>query len=102
MVGAVDPPDDGVADDRLKPIAERLDAAPLSASVMDFVDWVSAYCLSPRGVVLRLVMRSGQALEPRTGPTAYAPAPSPPLELRLTETREPPLRGRLAFLGGVG
>ncbi|WP_081871647.1 primosomal protein N' [Parvularcula oceani] len=90
-------PDDSVGDDRLKPIAERLDAAPLSSAVMDFVDWVAAYCLSPRGVVLRLVMRSGQALETKTGPAAYALAPSPPLELRLTEKRRAVLdaaRGR--------
>ena len=79
---------DGAVDDaKLKAVVGRLDAPPLSPAVMDFVDWVAAYCVAPRGVVLRLVMRSGQALEARRGTAAYVLADSPPLELKLTGKR---------------
>lgn len=79
---------DGTVDDaKLKAIEGRLDVPPLGPAVMDFVDWVASYCVAPRGVVLRLVMRSGQALEARKGTAAYVLADSPPLGLKLTEKR---------------
>jgi primosomal protein N' (replication factor Y) len=87
-----DQPDRSVPDAKLKEVADVLDTPPLSPAVMDFVDWVARYCLSPRGVVLRLVMRSGRALEPKRGPAAYVLAPSPPLELKLTEKRRAVLK----------
>ena len=86
-VAWTDAADGAVGDAKLKAVAARLDAPPLSAAVMDFVDWVAAYCVAPRGVVLRLVMRSGQALEARRGASAYVLAQSPPLDLKLTAKR---------------
>ena len=89
VIGVVwhEPAEGTVADAKIKPIVARLDAPPLSLAVMRFVDWVASYCMAPRGVVLRLVMRSGQALETRRGPSAYVRAPSPPLDLRMTDKR---------------
>ena len=101
----------GVPDAKLKAVVARLDAPPLSLAVMRFVDWVAGYCMAPRGVVLRLVMRSGQALEARRGPAAYVLAPSPPLDLKMTQKRRavlaaaspdtPRTAARLAKAAGV-
>ncbi|MBB4658335.1 primosomal protein N' [Parvularcula dongshanensis] len=87
-----DEADGSVPDAKLKEVVGVLDAPPLSADVRDFVDWVAAYCVSPRGVVLRLVMRSGSALEKARGKSAFVPAESPPLELKLTEKRRAVLK----------
>ena len=38
-------------DNRLKDIADKLDVPPLKAELRKFVDWVSNYTLSPRGMV---------------------------------------------------
>ncbi|WOI53409.1 primosomal protein N' [Parvularcula sp. LCG005] len=77
-----------VADEKLKPLAERIDARPLPADVMAFVDWVANYTLSPKGTVLRLVMRSGQVFEPIKGQTGFLQVIPPPADLRLTEKRQ--------------
>jgi primosomal protein N' (replication factor Y) len=39
---------------KLKSIAARLDIPPLSQSSRKFIDWVAAWTLSPRGMVLRM------------------------------------------------
>ena len=70
-----DPPDASVPDEKLRPVTEVLTAPPLSRDTMDFVDWVAGYTLFSRGVVLRMVMRSGQALAPVTPQTGYRLAP---------------------------
>ena len=49
---------------KLKSITARLDAPPLAAVLIRFVDWVASYTLTPPGSVLALVMRVPQALEP--------------------------------------
>ena len=56
---------------RLKSIEAVLDAPPLSPAIIDFVSWVSDYTLSSLGAVLRLVMRSGDALAPVRPIVAY-------------------------------
>ena len=56
---------------KLKPVAARFDAPPLSREVMKFVDWVAAYTLSAPGAVLRMVIRSGAALDPPRPLTGY-------------------------------
>ena len=74
-VGVVwdDPPDETIGHNRLRPLTGRFDVAPLSKEIRTFVDWVANYTLTPRGMVLRMVLRSPAAL-----------APEPPLErLRL-------------------
>ncbi|MBB5519132.1 primosomal protein N' [Amphiplicatus metriothermophilus] len=81
---------------KLKPIEAALDAPPLAPAVMDFVDWVAAYTMFPRGSVLRLVMRSGDALAPPEGLVGYRPAGARPA--RMTPQREAVLA---AAEGGV-
>ena len=39
---------------RLKDVSEKLDYPPLREELRRFVDWVSNYTLSPKGMVLRL------------------------------------------------
>ncbi len=58
---------------KLKSIQEVLDAPPLSRVAMDFVPWVASYAMAPLGGVLRLVMRSGDALAPVRPVTVYQP-----------------------------
>ncbi|WP_370335460.1 primosomal protein N' [Parvularcula marina] len=89
MVGVVwpEPTDPDLPERKLKPVSEVIDAPPLSADVMAFVDWVANYTISPRGTVLRLVMRSGQQLSPPKPQTGYIRAEVPD-SLRLTSARE--------------
>jgi len=56
---------------KVKRVAEVMAAPPLSSKVLEFIDWVSRYTMSPLGAVLRLVMRSGDALEARKPIIAY-------------------------------
>jgi primosomal protein N' (replication factor Y) len=70
---------------KIKPLARAFDIPPLSAAVLDFVDWVAAYTMFPPGAVLRLVIRSGDALFPPKGASAFEPAG--PAPARLTPER---------------
>jgi primosomal protein N' (replication factor Y) len=97
------PDSDTVSEDRLKKVAERLDAPPMSQVMRRFVEWVAAYTMTPPGAVLRMAMSVEQALErPRPLPAfALSPdAPDPeapqPVEPRLTAARRKVLRA----LGG--
>jgi primosomal protein N' (replication factor Y) len=49
-------------DNRLKDVAEKLDIPPLRPELRRFVEWVAAYTLSPRGMVLRMCLRMGEHL----------------------------------------
>jgi len=65
---------------RLKEVAEKLDLPPLKPELRHFVDWVSNYTLSPRGMVLRMALRMGEHLGPareRVGVRLAAGAPPP-------------------------
>jgi len=53
-----------VAEAKLKPVAEKLDAPPLSRELRRFVEWVAQYTLTPPGAVLRMAMSVTDALEP--------------------------------------
>jgi len=59
IIGAVwdDVPDGSVGHNRLRPVAHRYDAPPLDPTIRKFVDWVANYTLTPRGMVLRMVLR---------------------------------------------
>src|SRR5262249_13106295 len=54
----------GVADAKLKPIVEKLDAPPLSAELRRFIEWVAQYTVTPLGAVLRMAMSVPDALKP--------------------------------------
>src|SRR5919106_965185 len=46
-------------DNRMKDVEEKLDIAPLKPELRRFIDWLSGYTLSPRGMVLRRGLRMG-------------------------------------------
>ena len=65
-------------DNRLRDVAGKLDAPALRPELRKFVDWVSAYTLSPRGMVARMALRMGEHLGPervRTGIRLTGPPP---------------------------
>ncbi|WP_248304577.1 primosomal protein N' [Breoghania sp. L-A4] len=66
VIGAVwDGEADGaVASKRLRDIAHVYDAPPLDDDMRRFIDWVANWTLSPPGLVLRMVVRLRDALEP--------------------------------------
>jgi primosomal protein N' (replication factor Y) len=87
-VGVVwdDPPDDSIGHNRLRAITGHFDVAPLSKALREFVDWVANYTLTPRGMVLRMVLRSSAALAPEAPVerlTRFGAAPE-----RMTPARE--------------
>ena len=49
---------------RMKDVELKLDYPPLKPELRKFVDWVSDYTLSPRGMVLRMCLRMGEHLGP--------------------------------------
>jgi len=49
---------------RIKDVELKLDYPPLKPELRKFVDWVSDYTLSPRGMVLRMCLRMGEHLGP--------------------------------------
>jgi primosomal protein N' (replication factor Y) len=65
VIGAVwpDAPDD-VPSKKVRDVQQVFDAPALPPSLIRFVDWVAEYTLSPRGMVLRMVLRSPGALLP--------------------------------------
>ncbi|SHF78580.1 replication restart DNA helicase PriA [Kaistia soli DSM 19436] len=92
MIGAVwdEPPDGSVGHNRLRPVAERYDAPPLVETLRRFVDWVAHYTMTPRGMILRMVLRAPDALMPEKEIAALrfsgaAPARSTPGRSRLIE-----------------
>lgn len=66
---------------RLKSVAARLDAPPLCADLIDFVNWAADYLMAPKGAVLAMVMRAGSALETPAMRAGYAIADAPPPRL---------------------
>jgi len=87
MIGAVwdDVPDGSVGHNRLRPVAHRYDAPPLDETIRKFADWVANYTLTPRGMVLRMVLRAPEALEDEREITALVRAG--PLPERMTDAR---------------
>src|SRR5690348_3470435 len=61
-----------VADAKLKPIVEKLDAPPLTAELRRFVEWVAQYTVTPLGAVLRMAMSVPDALTPPRPMLAWA------------------------------
>ncbi len=93
----------------LKPIAEVLDWRPLRQPLRDFIDWTARWTLSPRGMVLRMAIRAGEAVEPpgpKFGLVATGKAPARMTEARarvlaaLAETSAPKPKAALAARAG--
>ena len=102
-----------VAEARLRDIIDVLPALPMADPLRRFVDWVSAYTLSPPGAVLRMAMSSPSALEAPKTELVYRPAAaSGDDSLKLTAARRRVLEAlkegfampasELAHIAGVG
>src|SRR5215831_12800877 len=73
-------------DNRMKEVEDKLDVPPLKPELRSFIDWVSQYTLSPRGMVLRMALRMGEHLGPareRVGVRMAGPLPQ-----RITAARQ--------------
>ncbi len=75
-----------VAEARLRDVVASLPAAPMTAVMRRFVDWVAAYTLYPAGAVLRMAMSVPEALLPSRPETVLAAAAAMP-DLRPTAAR---------------
>jgi primosomal protein N' (replication factor Y) len=107
-----------VADAKLKPIIEKLDAPPLSADLRRFIEWVAQYTMTPLGAVLRMAMSVPDALAPPRPLLAWAISDAgrtlleaggvrelTPTRRRLLEAARaaPPMSGKeLARIGACG
>jgi len=60
-----------VGDNRLKEAVPLEGFPAIPEKLCDFVDWVANYTLSPPGMILAMVLRSGRAFAPETLRTAY-------------------------------
>jgi primosomal protein N' (replication factor Y) len=86
VVGAVWPGiPDQVAAGKVREIEQIFDAPPLPESLIRFVEWVAEYTLSPLGMVLRMVLRSPEALHPERQMPGVRIAGAPPE--RMTDAR---------------
>ncbi|VAV92823.1 Helicase PriA essential for oriC/DnaA-independent DNA replication, partial [hydrothermal vent metagenome] len=82
-------PDQSVPAAKLKTIAEVLAAPPLSADLIDFIDWTAHYTMFPAGSVLRMVMRSGDGLAAPASQTGYVlGVPPEGAPIRMTPQRQ--------------
>jgi primosomal protein N' (replication factor Y) (superfamily II helicase) len=78
VVWAENPSPNPRLDNRMKNVEDKLDVPPLKPELRNFIDWVSRYTLSPRGMVLRMALRMGEHLGPareRVGVRLAGPAP---------------------------
>src|SRR6476661_120047 len=71
-------PSEEVGDNRLRPLAGKLDVPPIAAPLRRLAEWTADYYLSPLANVLRMIMPSSSALEgPRQlieyRPTGFVP-----------------------------
>jgi primosomal protein N' (replication factor Y) len=73
-------------DNRLREVVAKLDVPPLRPELRAFVEWVSTYTLSSRGMVARMALRMGDDLGPgrtRVGVRLAGPPPG-----RMTAARQ--------------
>lgn len=88
MIGVVWGPATGDVDAaKLRPVDGAVDAPPMPEQIRSFVDWVAGYTLSTPGAVLRMAMRSPDALEPPRPVVMYRRG-SPPEDMRMTPARQ--------------
>src|ERR1700730_8328886 len=74
-------------DNRLKHVAAKLDIPALKPELRKFVDWVSGYTLSPRGMVLRMTLRMGEHLGPERARVGVRLAGPPPQRMTAARAR---------------
>jgi len=87
-IGVVWGAGDGDLDEaKIKDVVHRLDLPRLPRALLSFIDWVADYTIQPRGVVLRMAMRSAKGLKPQAPETHLSRAKSPPADLKVTAAR---------------
>ncbi len=102
-----------VASEKLRDVIEVLPALPMADALRRFIDWVSAYTLSPPGAVLRMALGSTSALEAPRTELVYRPSDAASDDtLKLTAARRRVLEAlkdgpampvaELAHVAGVG
>lgn len=74
-------------DNRLKEVSHKLDLPPLKPELRRFVDWVSAYTLGARGMVLRMTLRMGEHLGPERLRVGVRLAGEPPQRMTAARAR---------------
>ncbi|MGH6769603.1 MAG: primosomal protein N', partial [Xanthobacteraceae bacterium] len=74
-------------DNRLKEVTEKLDVPPLKKELRQFVDWVSNYTLSSRGMVLRMCLRRAEHLGPARERVGVRLAGPPPKRMTAARNR---------------
>jgi primosomal protein N' (replication factor Y) len=74
-------------DNRLKDVADKLDIPPLRPELRGFVDWVSDYTLSSRGMVLRMCLRRAEHLGPAREKVGVRLAGVPPPRMTAARAR---------------
>src|SRR5690349_11990217 len=86
--------ENGLPQERLKPIIETLPAPQLPAELRKFVERVAAYTMTPPGAVLRMTMSVPEALQPprprrlcAASPAGLAALAGAPTAARLTPAR---------------
>jgi primosomal protein N' (replication factor Y) (superfamily II helicase) len=87
VVWAENPKPNPRLDNRLKDVEEKLDVPPLRPELRSFVDWVSNYTLSSRGMVLRMCLRMGEHLGAARERTGVRLADQPPQRMTTARRR---------------
>lgn len=87
VVWAENPRPNPRLDNRLKDIDEKIDVPPLRPELRSFVDWVSNYTLSSRGMVLRMCLRMGEHLGAERERTGVRLAGKPPQRMTAARSR---------------
>jgi len=75
----------GVPEKRLKTITSRIDLPPLRENLRAFIDWVARWTLSPRGMVLRMMIGAPFNIAPERARVGVRLAGPPPQ--RMTPAR---------------
>jgi primosomal protein N' (replication factor Y) (superfamily II helicase) len=71
----------------MKDVEAKLDIPPLKPELRKFVEWVSGYTLSPRGMVLRMALRMGEHLGPERVRVGVRLAGPPPQRMTAARAR---------------
>ena len=65
------PEQSDIAADKIKPVLARRDLPPLPRTLMQFIDWVASYTLSPPGAVLKIAVTVPRAFDRPKEKTLY-------------------------------
>jgi primosomal protein N' (replication factor Y) (superfamily II helicase) len=87
VVWAENPKPNPRLDNCLKDIEEKLEVPPLKPELRSFVDWVSNYTLSSRGMVLRMCLRMGEHLGAERERVGVRLAGQPPTRMTAARRR---------------